>query len=132
VIDYIINSVTGTLMDYDSTPSQPEFGTTAHLDLEDKIEEDFQRFKKRAEKKGFVLNGIEVKSEVFRNPDKSPGRRRGKGTVGLDVVILHKGTPVLAFDLKTGKGWSPAQITERKRRFGSSIIQITVKPLPRR
>jgi hypothetical protein len=51
--------------------------------------------------------------------------------VGIDILVLYEGKPVVAFDLKTGKGFSDKQIGVRKKAFGSSIIQIQVKPLPK-
>jgi YD repeat-containing protein len=40
---------------------------------------------------------------------------------------LH-GRPVIAFEIKTGKGMSQSGFNKRRRWIGTSIIQITLKP----
>ena len=108
VFDTIINNPNG----FDS---KSNFGTAAHHDLELKI----ASFK--------PLPGFEIAAEVYYDKNNKPTTRRAKGSLGIDVQIIHRGKVVLSLDLKTGKGWSKNGILVRKKRFGSDIIQIFVK-----
>ncbi|MCO7225068.1 RHS repeat-associated core domain-containing protein [Pleionea sp. CnH1-48] len=96
-------------------------GTAAHQQFERLIGEINEKYKRY----GYV-----IKAEVFRDSTGNPGKqvkKRAKGSVGIDVEIRDlKGKPVLAFDLKTGKGMSGKRNRKLQGVFGSDIIEIFV------
>jgi hypothetical protein len=53
--------------------------------------------------------------------------RRAAGSKGVDVVVNHEDVPQIGLDLKTGRGWTPAQLKEIKKRFAIPIEEIVVK-----
>ncbi|HEY2783891.1 MAG TPA: hypothetical protein VGJ05_02860 [Fimbriiglobus sp.] len=86
------------------------FGTDAHNNFElliGEIDGDLRR----------SGNGYRLKTEPFLTPSGLPTERRAGDSLGLDVVLEFNGTPVKAFDLKTGGGMSQARRAELARRF---------------
>jgi hypothetical protein len=54
-----------------------------------------------------------------------------KGSLGVDVLIRYHGNPVIAFELKTGRGMGSGGFARRQKFIGTSVIQITLKPTRR-
>jgi RHS repeat-associated protein len=97
-------------------------GTAAHQQFENIIDGINDKYRKY---------GYTIKAEVFR--DASGGgqgaqtKRRAKGSVGIDVEVRDlKGKPVLAFDLKTGRGTSKKRNRKLQNVFGADLIEIFV------
>jgi len=119
ILDFALNAVIDTLVfDFKNKGAA---GTAAHVNLEKRINA-YQPIDNVR---------IQVKTEVFHDKDGKPAGRREKGSLGLDVVIYYKEKPVLAFDLKTGGGFSKKGLNARGRRFGTDIIQIFIKTVPK-
>lgn len=75
-------------------------------------------------------SGFDIVPEQFRGASPGAGRagpvvgRRARGSKGLDAVLRENGTPLEAFDLKTGRGWSQRALLEYQRRFQLRIEEI--------
>ena len=126
VIQQAIGSVDAMLAELAEdkiTNSAAAKGSRAHLHLKNTIGSlnESSVFKK--------LN-LTVKAEIFRLPGGKGGdldNKRPKGSLGLDIVIYRGNKKVLAFDLKTGRGWSKNSVDKRKSRFGKiDIVEIFV------
>ncbi len=85
-------------------------GTRAHAHFE-ALNKVLNEIVKKAGK------GFEVRVEEFRDAAGNVTGRRAAGSVGLDAVVYHNGVPVAGFDLKTGRGWSPAELKVIQARF---------------
>jgi RHS repeat-associated protein len=68
--------------------------------------------------------GVGLSLEEFRDSAGNIVGRRAPGSLGVDAVIYESGQPVRGLDLKTGRGWSAAQLKEIERRFGIRVTQI--------
>jgi hypothetical protein len=95
--------------------TKQEFGQRVHAQVKNRC-------------KGFVpINGVSLGCEPFFN-HKGPVKGNPKGSLGVDVLIRYKTRPVIAFEIKTGKGMSQSGFNKRRKWIGASVIQITVKP----
>lgn len=97
-------------------------GSRAHKHLKDTID--------TLNKNSVFRNlNLRVEAEIFRLPDDKEDyqNQRKKGSLGLDVVKYRGSTKVLAFDLKTGRGWSKNSVNKRRSRFGGiDVVEIFV------
>ena len=101
---------------FDGGITKQEFGQRVHADVKNRC-------------RSFVpLNGVSVDCEPFFNQN-GPVRGNPKGSLGVDVLIRHHGRPVIAFEIKTGKGMSESGFNKRRKWIGTSVIQITLKPM---
>lgn len=96
IIDYAVNAVAGTLIELDGgKPKQPGFGTDAHLRLEDGLEKDFNRFKKRAEKKDLCLLVLRLDLKSLRCRTVHLVRDVEKDRWGLTSSFFTREIPLL-------------------------------------
>ena len=109
-------------------------GFETHLDLMGKIskQEFGQKVHKELRKKcdAFTdLYDVSLKCEPFFISDNKPGQilsNNPKGSLGVDILILYKEKPVIALELKTGRGMSNDGFKKRKKWIGTSVVQITI------
>ena len=105
-------------------------GTRAHTYFEQEV----KALGKQLESSGSRLR---LKEEVFRKRGVggmygSVGGRRELGTKGLDAELRYvkangKVVPIMGFDLKTGRGWTPGEMRIIRQHFGQMpIYQISV------
>ncbi|MBU2891853.1 RHS repeat-associated core domain-containing protein, partial [Colwellia sp. D2M02] len=127
IVTFAREAFLGVLTDnIQSQASKRVMGTFAHTRFEKKILEMKKTFNKK-----FKKFGLSIDAEVFfvnKNGKDVPAKyRREKGSLGLDVVILQRGKPILAFDLKTGAAMSKSRGKKLKSRFmGADIFEIQV------
>ena len=98
---------------YEGGITKQDFGQKVHKQLKKKCE-SFGSF-----------NGVTLSCEPFFN-DKGQTATNSKGTVGVDVLIKYKGTPVVALELKTGKGMSKNGFKKRQKWIGTDVVEITI------
>ena len=105
-------------------PNKGAFGTAVHLSLEKSID-------------GYSpFHGVTIDSEVFfleKDSDGNPvpaNKRRQSGSVGIDIIVNYMKKPVIAFDLKTGRGFSNKRVGVLQRRTGLGIVEIKVDFTP--
>ncbi len=114
ILDNAINAVLMELLSVHSSKSV--FGTKAHSRLEKMI-------------KGYKPHpDVDIEVEVFKLDGGKSASRRAKGSIGVDILVKYKGKPVVAFDLKTGAGFSKSKVGKISRRFGVGVIEVRVIP----
>ena len=109
-------------------------GFETHLDLMGKIskQEFGQKVHKELRKKcdAFgIRRDVTLKCEPFFISDNKPGQilsNNPKGSLGVDILILYNKKPVIALELKTGRGMSHDGFQKRKKWIGTSVVQITI------
>jgi len=74
--------------------------------------------------------GFRVEAEFFVDEKGKQTTRRAPGSVGVDAMIFFRGERFLGVDLKSGRGWSPADKAELEKRFKAPLIQIGPKVSP--
>jgi RHS repeat-associated protein len=101
---------------YDGGITKQEFGSRVHKELKSKC-------------LAFApLRDVKLECEpYFDKSGPTQGNRNTKGSLGVDVLIRYKGKPVIAFELKTGKGMTKSGIAKRQKWIGASVIQVTFK-----
>ncbi len=121
IIDHalsVIDPFLGTSID--TFKNSGAFGTNAHYNLESSIN-GYEPFP-----------GVKIDAEVFfHEPDNGKThlakKKREKGSIGIDIVVNYQDEPIIAFDLKTGKGFSKSKVNKLKRRAGLDIVEIKVE-----
>ena len=114
IIENAVLAVVGELMN--THYSKSTFGTKAHKRLERRI-------------KGYKPHpDVDIEVEVFSDKKGNRTGRRSRGSLGVDILVKYKGRPVVAFDLKTGRGFGKRGLASRIRRFGVDIVEIRVIP----
>ncbi|MDH5572273.1 MAG: hypothetical protein OEY89_10940, partial [Gammaproteobacteria bacterium] len=126
---YVLDNMVAAVDDVaDIGQSAQSFGSTAHKNLKDSIEETAKKLNKSLKK-----YNVRLDVEVFFFEDGMPtiNKKRSKGSMGLDVILVNvtTGKVVLAFDLKTGKsGTSKSKLPGYKKRHNNApIIDIFVR-----
>jgi len=117
ILDWTLQSVREELGLGERYPNKGSFGTAAHNRLKNKC----QSFT--------PLPNIEILCEPYVNKKgrAKVGTTPRKGSIGVDILVKMNRKPVLAIDLKTGRGYPKKGILLRKKRFGTNIIQIFLK-----
>jgi RHS repeat-associated protein len=126
VLGNMIDAVQVASKKYPNVSAQ-SFGTKAHKELQDLIDDNRKSLEKQLRKMGV---NVKIRAEVFRDESGSRAKRQNKGSMGLDVAIIGaNGKVLLAFDLKTGKsGTSKRKAGRYMDRFdGAPIIDVFVK-----
>ena len=120
LLEILLAELNGDL-DFSGNKEAQKRGVAVHTKLENRLNSLRHAFKNF---------GIEIRTEIFRFKDgKRKGnraKRRESGTLGIDVEINRHGKTVLAFDLKTGRGFSGKKNKKLQGIFGSDVIEIFV------
>ena len=115
VLDWVTQGFFDHVMDGGIT--KQAFGQRVHKSIKDRCLA-FEPF-----------NDVSLLCEPFFVDSKSgPQKRNPKGSFGVDVLILYRGNPVIAFEVKTGAGMTEKGFNKRRKFIGASVIQITLKP----
>lgn len=113
VLDWVLQGFYEHVLDGGVT--KQEFGRRVHSDVKNRCSRFIQ------------YNGVSLDCEPFFN-EKGQVKGNPKGSLGVDVLIRYQGRPVVAFEIKTGKGMSGSGFQARRKYIGASVIQITLKP----
>jgi hypothetical protein len=95
-------------------------GTRAHLYMEWMIEAIDKKLMAYKTPTGDRFGAL---SEIYLNHKGHVDTRRGKGTLGLDVLLFMNGMPFLGLDLKTGRSWTPKELRKVENWFGVPVLQ---------
>ena len=122
--EFVVGSMVSAVDSVSYKGSAQGFGSKAHKQLDDLVKENSKKLNKYLRK-----YNARIEAEVFRYGDGSRtsgnGKKRAKGSMGIDVTIVNRTTDkvILGFDLKTGKaGTSKRKLPGYRRSHNNSPI----------
>lgn len=113
VLDWVLQGFFDHLQDVGIT--KQEFGQRVHKELKNRCES----YK--------PISSIGLVCEPFYDADGNEFGHAKKGSLGVDIMIYDGNRRVIAIELKTGKGMNERGFKGRRKRMGTSVIQITLK-----